>query len=238
MRVEIYSDIACPWCYIGKRRFDRALAAFPGGKDVEVVFRPYQLVPEAPMEATPHRAWLNERYGPQSRQMDDRVAALGAREGITYDFDKALHVNTLHAHRLLWLAGREYGAAVQGDLKERLLAAHFADGVDVADHAQLTEVAVAAGLDRDRVAAFLSTEEGTQEVREEIADAQRVGVTAVPTFVFEGQWAVQGAQETSVFLGALEQISAKLAEAEAGSEAEAVAAADAGDACADGSCAI
>jgi predicted DsbA family dithiol-disulfide isomerase len=205
VKVEIYSDIACPWCYIGKRRFERALAAFPRAEQVEVVYKPYQLVPDAPMTAVPHRAWLNERYGPQSRAMDDRVAALGRAEGISYDFDTALHVNTLHAHRLLWLAAAEYSLPVQHQLKERLLAAHFAEGVDVADYAALTAIAVAAGLDRDRVEAFLPSGEGTAEVRAELAGAHALGITSVPTFVFDGTWAVQGAQETSTFLQALEQ---------------------------------
>ncbi|WP_034089183.1 DsbA family oxidoreductase [Streptacidiphilus albus] len=224
MKVEIYSDIACPWCYIGKRRFERALAAFPRAEQVEVVYKPYQLVPEAPAEAVPHRAWLAERYGPQSRAMDDRVAALGRSEGITYDFDTALHVNTLHAHRLLWLAATEYPLSVQHDLKERLLAAHFAEGVDVGDFAALTGTAVAAGLDRARVEAFLPSDEGLAEVRAELAEARALGITAVPTFVFDGSWAVQGAQETSAFLQALEQAVPPSAQ---------------GDACGDdGSCAI
>jgi predicted DsbA family dithiol-disulfide isomerase len=205
VKVEIYSDIACPWCLLGKRRFERALAAFPRAEQVEVVYKPYQLVPDAPAEAVPHRAWLAERYGPQSRAMDDRMAALGRGEGITYDFDAALQVNTLHAHRLLWLAATEYGLPVQRDLKERLLSAHFSEGVDVGDFAALTPIAVAAGLDEARVAAFLPSTEGTAEVRAELAEARDLGINSVPTFVFDGQWAVQGAQETSVFLQALEQ---------------------------------
>ncbi|MEZ0067771.1 putative DsbA family dithiol-disulfide isomerase [Streptacidiphilus sp. MAP12-20] len=206
MKVEIYSDIACPWCYIGKRRFDRALAAFDGAADVEVVYRPYQLVPDAPAEASPHRAWLEERYGPQSRAMDDRVAAIGKQEGIVYDFDAALHVNTIHGHRLLWLAEHEYGAAVQAELKERLLAAHFSDGVDVADFAALADVAVAAGMDRARVDAFLPSEEGRVETERELDHARNIGVSAVPTFVFDSKYAVQGAQETETFLAALRQV--------------------------------
>ena len=205
MKVEIYSDIACPWCYIGKRRFERALAAFPGAEQVEVVYKPYQLVPDAPETASPHRAWLAERYGPQSRAMDDRVAQLGAADGIRYDFDAALHVNTLHGHRLLWLAATEYGQPVQVDLKERLLAAHFSDGVDVGDFAALTEIAVTAGMDRARVEAFLPSAEGRAEVAAELAEARALGINSVPTFVFDGKWAVQGAQESSTFLKALEQ---------------------------------
>jgi len=205
VKVEIYSDIACSWCFIGKRRFERALAAFPRSEQVEVVYKPYQLVPDAPSEAVPHRAWLAERYGPQSRAMDDRVTALGRSEGISYDFDTALQVNTIHAHRLLWLAATEYGLPVQHRLKERLLSAHFAEGVDVGDFAALTAIAAAAGLDADRVAAFLPSDEGTAQVRAEMAGAHALGINSVPTFVFDGTWAVQGAQETSTFLQALEQ---------------------------------
>ncbi|MBF9068473.1 DsbA family oxidoreductase [Streptacidiphilus fuscans] len=206
MKVEIYSDIACPWCFIGKRRFDRALEAFAGAEDVEVVYRPFQLVPDAPMEPSPHRAWLEERYGPQSRAMDDRVAAIGKGEGIDYDFDAAQHVNTVHGHRLLWLAEHEYGPKTQADLKERLLAAHFSEGIDVADFAALTEIAVAAGMDRARVEAFLPSDEGRAETASELEHARSIGVSSVPTFVFEGKYAVQGAQETETFLQALEQI--------------------------------
>ncbi|GAA2138869.1 DsbA family oxidoreductase [Kitasatospora kazusensis] len=227
MKVEIYSDIACPWCYIGKRRFEQALDRFEGKDGVEVVYRPYQLVPDAPETASPHRAWLAERYGPQSVAMDARVAELGKAEGIDYDFDAALHANTFLGHRLLHLAETEYGAAVQGDLKERLLKAHFSDGVDVGDREQLTEVAVAAGLDRARVAAYLAGEEGTAEVRAQLAEAREIGISAVPTFVFEGKWAVQGGQEAEAFLQVLKQVAA-----------ETGTAVPAANACADDACAI
>ncbi len=230
MKVEIYSDIACPWCYIGKRRFEQALATFEGRADVEVVYRPYQLVPDAPETATPHRAWLTERYGPKSVEMDARVTELGRAEGITYDFDTALHANTFLGHRLLHLAESEYGAAVQGELKEALLKAHFSDGVDVGDRARLTEIAVAAGLGRERVTAYLSGEEGSAEVRAQLAEARELGISAVPTFVFEGRWAVQGGQESATFLKVLEQVAADTA-------AEASTAPAAG-ACADDACAV
>ncbi|MHA6761049.1 DsbA family oxidoreductase [Streptacidiphilus sp. PAMC 29251] len=229
MKIDVFSDIACPWCYIGKRRFERALAAFP--HPVEVVYRPYQLVPDAPAEATPHRAWLAERYGPQSRAMDDRVAALGATEGITYDFDAALHANTFDGHRLLRLAATEYGLPVQHDLKERLLAAHFSDGVDVGDHAALTDIAVAAGLDRDRVTGYLGSDEGAAELTAELEQARAIGISSVPTFVIDETWAVQGAQETSTFLRALEQAAAATATATHSDHGDA-------GACADGSCAV
>ncbi|MFE0464767.1 DsbA family protein [Kitasatospora sp. NPDC058965] len=228
MKVEIYSDIACPWCYIGKRRFDRAVAQFDG--EVEVVYRPYQLVPDAPATASPHRAWLAERYGPQSRAMDDRVTELGRAEGIDYDFDAALHANTFLGHRLLHLAETEFGAGVQGELKEALLKAHFSDGVDIGDPAALTEVAAAAGLPRERVQGYLAGDEGVAEVRAELARGRELGISAVPTFVFEGRWAVQGGQETGTFLQVLQQVRSETAQDEP--------AADGGEACADGACAV
>ncbi|MER5867470.1 DsbA family oxidoreductase [Kitasatospora sp. NPDC002040] len=231
MKVEIWSDVACPWCFVGKRRFEQALDRFAGKDGVEVVYRPYQLVPDAPETATPHRAWLAERYGPQSVAMDARVTELGRTEGIDFDFDTALHANTFLGHRLLHLAESEYGAAVQGVLKEALLTAHFSRGADVGDRAELTEIAVAAGLDRDRVTAYLAGDEGADAVRAQLAEGREIGISAVPTFVFEGKWAVQGGQEADTFLQVLEQVAAETA-------ADGAVEAPHGDSCADGACAV
>lgn len=227
LKVEIYSDIACPWCYVGKKRFDRALTAFPG--DVEVVYRPYQLDPSAPEEPLPHREVLLAKYGPQSVAMDAKITELGAREGAVFDFDRVLENNSLLAHRLLWLAEQEYGAEVQRALKERLLTAHFSEGMDVGDRDQLADAAAAVGIDRDRAAALLTGDEGLAEVHDQIDEARALGVSAVPTFVFQGRYAVQGAQETSTFLQVLEQVSA---------EVSATHAPASGASCADDSCAI
>ncbi|MFI0943350.1 DsbA family oxidoreductase [Streptomyces sp. NPDC021020] len=228
MKVEIYSDIACPWCYVGKARFERALAAFPKAAAVEVVYRPFQLDPSAPHEPRPHHDVLAAKYGPQARAMDARVTALGADEGITFDFDTVLENNSLLAHRLLRFALDTYGPAVQTRLKGALMAGHFGEGLDIGDRAQLADTAVAAGLDRDAVTAFLAGDDLTKEVLADIDEARALGISAVPTFVFEGTWAVQGGQETSVFLQALEQISRE----------SAAPAAEEADSCADGACAV
>ena len=207
MKVEIYADVACPWCYIGKHRFDRALAAFPGAAGVEVVYRPYQLDPDAPAEAGSHRAYLDERYGPEASSMDARVAQLGLAEGIDFDFDHALHVNTLAAHRLLAYALAEGGPAAQTALSEALYEARFATGGNVGDHAQLAQLAEqAAGLDRAATAAYLDSGAGTDEVLAQIGQARQLGVKSVPTFVFDERYAVEGAQETSTFLKVLDQV--------------------------------
>jgi predicted DsbA family dithiol-disulfide isomerase len=232
VKVEIYSDIACPWCYVGKARFERALAAFPQGDSVEVVYRPFQLDPTAPDKPQPHREVLAAKFGPQAMAMDDRLAQLGAAEGLPFDFDSVLESNSLRAHRLLRFALDTYGPAAQARLKGRVMTGHFAEGLDIGDPAQLTDVAVAAGLDRDAVAAFLQGDALEEETRADIDEARRLGITAVPTFVFEGQWAVQGGQETSTFLRVLEQVAKETAEVESPAGDEAAGA------CADGVCEV
>ncbi|WNI16967.1 DsbA family oxidoreductase [Actinacidiphila sp. ITFR-21] len=230
MKVEIYSDIACPWCYVGKTRFERALAAFP--QPVEVVYRPFRLDPSAPERPRPHREVLAAKFGSQAPALDDRLTRVGASEGITFDFDTVLENNSLLAHRLLRFTLEEYGAEAQGRLKGRLMTGHFSEGMDIGDSAQLVESAVAVGLDREAVVAFLEGDALLDETLADLDEAHRLGITAVPTFVFEGQWAVQGGQETSTFLKVLEQIAKETAAAE---EPEAV---DAADACADGVCEV
>jgi predicted DsbA family dithiol-disulfide isomerase len=230
MKVEIYSDVACPWCYIGKARFERALGAFPGAGAVEVVYRPYQLDPDAPGEAVPMLEYLEGRFGRGARSMADRVSETARSEGLEMDYDRGLAVNTLDAHRLLRLAEREGGAGVQRAVAEGLFEAHFSRGLDVGDPAVLAEIAADAGLPAGRVRAHLASGEGRAEVLAEIEDARRLGVSAVPTFVFDGRYGVQGAQPASAFLQVLEAVAREEGE---------VGARPAGDdSCADGACAL
>ena len=231
MKVEIYSDVACPWCYIGKRRFDKALAAFGGAADVEVVYKPYQLDPGAPAQAFPLLERLEKKFGQRAAAMMERVTEAGRSEGIDMRFSEALAANTLHAHRLLRLAERVYGPIVQHALAEKLFEAHFTLGQDVGDRTQLTGIAVAAGLDRARVTGYLQSDEGLEETRAEIRSAQALGISAVPTFIFEGRYAVQGGQPAPVLLRALETVAREMAAAPAGSAAT-------DDACTDDSCLI
>ena len=227
MKVEIFSDVACPWCYIGKRRFEQALAKFEGAADVEVIYKPYQLDPGAPAKAYPLIERLERKFGPRASAMVQRVTDAARSEGIDMRFDVALAANTLAAHRLLRLAHREYGAAVQQALAERLFEAHFTLGMDIGDAGQLTALAVSAGLEPARVAAYLESNEGLDETRAEIREAQELGITAVPTFIFDGRYAVEGGQPAPVFLQALETVARE----------RALAVVDAGDAtCSDDSC--
>ncbi|NUQ20347.1 MAG: DsbA family oxidoreductase, partial [Gemmatimonadaceae bacterium] len=179
MQVEIYSDVVCPWCYIGERRFAKALQSFTGRDDVDVVFRPYQLDPDAPSTPAPLIESLRTKFGANVRAMLDRVSAAAAGEGIDVRWDEAVAVNTITAHRLLRLAEREYGAAVQRTLAERLFDAHFTRGGNVADPGLLTTLAVASGMERDRVGQYLASSEGLAETREAIAQARAMGIRAV-----------------------------------------------------------
>jgi predicted DsbA family dithiol-disulfide isomerase len=231
MKVEIYSDIACPWCYVGKARFERALAAYPGAQDVDVSFRPYQLNPTTPEQAQPLYDYYDELFGPGFRGKHSSVTDVARAEGLDFRFDRALAVNTFTAHRLLWLTERDYGTAVQRDLKDALLRAYFTDGGNVGDHETLVGLAEGVGVDAERARGWLADGEGTDEVGAELAAARQLGIQAVPTFVFEGKYAVEGAQETSTFLQVLEQVAAE------SSATPAPAAGPDDAACADGICA-
>ena len=226
MKVEIYSDVACPWCYIGKRRFEAALAQYEGAAEVEVIYRPYQLDPGAPAKAYPLMQRLEQKFGPRAPAMMQRVTDAGRSEGIDMRFAEALAANTLAAHRVLRLAESEYGASVQQQLAERLFEAHFTLGLDIGDPAQLIDLAESAGQDRSRVAEYLQSGEGLEETKAEMRQAQEMGITAVPTFIFDGRYAVEGGQPAPVFLEALKTVARE----------RALSAAAGGEACTDDSC--
>jgi predicted DsbA family dithiol-disulfide isomerase len=216
MKVDIYSDVACPWCYIGQARFERALREFSGAEHIEVRYRPYQLDPRAPMDAEPMYDYLARRFGAQARGMAAHVIGIAEAEGLTMDYERGLTVNTLNAHRLLSLVERERGAAAQRALMRRLFDAHFAEGRDVGDPRVLAELAADVGLDQDATRNYLESDEGTGEVREEIADAQLLGVNAVPTYVFDDKYIVEGAQPTELFAQALNTIADEAAATDVG----------------------
>ena len=205
VRIEIWSDVVCPWCYIGKRRFEAALRRFPGAADVTVTFRAFQLDPSAPPGAAmPVREVYERKFGPgQADQIIDRVTAMAAEEGLTFHMDRAVRANTLLAHRLLWLAEQR---GVQEAVKERLLRAYFGDGRNVGDPDTLADLAAECGLDREEVLGFLASDAGETEVAGDLTDALELGITAVPTYVFDGRWSVPGAQDPDTFLRVLERV--------------------------------
>jgi predicted DsbA family dithiol-disulfide isomerase len=209
MQIEIWSDVVCPWCYIGKRRLESALAAFEHRDAVEVVWRSYQLDPGAPTEPTePTATMLARKYG-QSRagaqQMQDRVEAVAAEEGLLFRLSDTLHLNTVAAHRLLHLALREGSPQLQGRVKEALLDAYFVQARNVADHAVLREVVVGAGLDAAVVDELLAGEDLTEEVWADAERARAYGATGVPFYVVDQKYGVSGAQPVEVFAQVLER---------------------------------
>jgi predicted DsbA family dithiol-disulfide isomerase len=213
MKVEIWSDVVCPWCYIGKRKFEAALAEFRAtdGSDVtvDVTWKPYQLDPTAPPgSAKPVSEAYAKKFGGPERAAEiiANVTGVAAEVGLGFRMDIALRANTREAHRLLGYALARHGAAVQDTLKERLLAAYFVEGRNVGDHDVLTELAMSVGIGEPEVRAFLASDDGIAELNEELAEAAAHGITAVPTFVFEGKWAVPGAQDPSMFLRALRRM--------------------------------
>jgi predicted DsbA family dithiol-disulfide isomerase len=207
VKVEIWSDVVCPWCYIGKRRFERALEAFP--HEVEVVFRSFELDPAAPVRSGETvTASLARKYGGAERvaAMQEHVRRQAADEGLVFRLDETPHANTVDAHRLLHLALDEYGLEVQARVKEALMSAYFEDARDVSDPAVLREVATAVGLESGRIEAVLTGDEYADDVRADVAAAAAYGANGVPFFVFEGRYAVSGAQPAEVFGRALEQV--------------------------------
>ena len=207
MKVEIWSDVVCPWCYIGKRRLEKALESFP--HPVDVVYRSFELDPTAPVGGAERSVEsLGRRYGGTERvlAMQERVREQAAAEGLTFRLGETLHVNSVAAHRLLHLALDEGGTEVQARLKEALMSAYFEQARDLSDPAVLHDVAVASGLEVTRVDEVLAGEEYAEAVRADVAQAAAYGANGVPFFVFEGQYAVSGAQPTAVFGEVLEQV--------------------------------
>ena len=234
MRIDIWSDVVCPWCYIGKRRLESALAAFPHRDEVEIVWHSYQLDPGAPTEPTETaRAMLARKYGmtpAQAAEAQNRVIFQAAEEGMAWQHERSMHANTRDAHRLIHLAA---DAGKQGEMKEALLQAYFGEARVVSDHEVLREVAAQVGLDATRVDEVLGSSEYDADVDADIAQAGAYGATGVPFFVIDRKFGVSGAQPSELFAQVLER-----AWTDAHPTLETVGAADGAEACGPDGCAI
>ncbi|WP_446663676.1 DsbA family oxidoreductase [Flexivirga sp. B27] len=206
MKVDIWSDIACPWCYIGKRRFEAGLRDFAHADDVEITWHSYQLDPTLPEHYDGSEVdYLAARKGmprDQVQQMFAHVAEQAAGEGLHYDFDKLVVANSMRAHHLLHLAARH---GVADEVKEALLSAHFEHGVDIGDADQLAEIGARHGLDATEVREALDDPQVRTEVERDFAQARAYGIQGVPFFVIDEKFGVSGAQPAATFTGALEQ---------------------------------
>ncbi len=206
MKVEIWSDIVCPWCYIGKRRFETALSQFKNSAGVEVVWRSFELDPNAPKQRQGTLSdLLASKYGltrEQAQQSNARMIALAAGEGLAYRLDVAKPGNTLDGHRLIHLAA---GHGLQGAAKERLLAAYFTEGQAVGDTETLVQLASEVGLDPVEARAVVEGDAYVDAVRADEQEAAELGINGVPFFVIDRRYGVSGAQPAEVLLQALEQ---------------------------------
>ena len=210
MRLEIFSDVVCPWCYIGKRRFDRAvtnLATAGINLILEVNYRPFQLDPTAPIGApSPVRDAYAKKFGSQKRadEILKHVTTVAATEGINFQMDIAIRANTSRAHRLIALA--QTTELDHTKLKESLMIAYFCEGRDISNIDTLIDIAAAFGLDHAQVSEMLNSEQSSQQLDADLSRANELGITAVPTYVFNEQWSVPGAQDTETFERVLKKL--------------------------------
>ena len=206
MKIEIWSDVMCPWCYIGKRRLETALASFDHAESVEIEWKSFQLNPD--MKTDPSKSinqYLVESKGwtlDYARQMGENVTGIAAKEGLEYHLDKSVMANSYDAHRVLQMAKTQ---GLGDQLEEKLFYAYFTEGKNIADHKTLIEVASAAGLDAKAVQQMLYTNEYCDEVDHDVDEARELGARGVPFFVIDRKYGISGAQPAEVFTDVLNQ---------------------------------
>lgn len=231
MKLEIWSDIACPWCYVGKRRLEQALASFPERDSLDVIWRSFELDPSAPSvrpgSAAEHLARKYRLPLERAEEMNANMRAQGAKEGIMFDFERMRMGNTFDAHRLIHFAAAE---GRRTEMVERLFRAYFTDGAALADRDVLASLAADVGLDAAAARNALERGAFADAVRADEERARAFGVTGVPFFAIDERYGISGAQSPEVILGALQQAWSEAAPAEAHAHGA--------DGCEDGSCSI
>jgi len=216
LQVEVWSDIACPWCYVGKRRLEAAMARFPDRAAVDVVWRAFELDPSAPRvrdRSVPYADRLAKKYGTsvdQAQVMLKRMTDVAAGDGLDFHFERVQSGNTFDAHRVLHLA---HERGLQDAVKERFLRAYMTEGEPIGEPEALVRLAVESGLDAEEVRAVLDSDTFGAEVRADEEQARAAGISGVPFFVFARRYAVSGAQGADVLLAALTQAWGRQAEA-------------------------
>jgi protein disulfide-isomerase len=208
MKVEIWSDIMCPFCYIGKRNFEAALKEFDAKNEIEIEWKSFQLDPTIPKsfeKKVSTYEYLAERKGmpvERSKELHDNIVETARKVGLTYNFEKAVVANSFDAHKLIQLAKTKgLGDAAE----ESLFKAYFTDGKDMSDYSTLIQLGNEIGLNEEEITAALSSEEFDSKVNFDISEGSQLGVTGVPFFVFDRKYAVSGAQPIETFLNALKQ---------------------------------
>ncbi|MBB3065617.1 DsbA family oxidoreductase [Limibacillus halophilus] len=210
MRIDIFSDTICPWCFIGKRRLEKAIES--RGEEVEIHWRAFQLNPEMPSAGMDRTEYLERKFGgPEgASQVYSRIEEVGRSEALNFAFDRISRTpNTVDSHRLVRFATN---IGKQEELVERLFQAYFTEGANIGDRKQLAEIAVEVGLDRAEVEEFLAGEDLKEEILAEDLFARQQGIQGVPCFIFDGRYAVSGAQDPEVLMKVMDSLNAAAAE--------------------------
>ena len=204
MKIDIISDVACPWCYIGKKNLEAAMEQRPE-IPFEIQWFPFQLHPEAPAEGYDYQETIERKYGKERiAMMFQHLSQAGQAAGIDFHLDQIKRgANTLQAHRLLDLAWQQ---GLQNELAEALFKAYFCEGQFVGDAAVLTSIAVDLGMDKQQVSDYLASDEGGSRIEQQIEFARHSGVTGVPSFSFDGMFAISGGQAVDVFLSVIDRV--------------------------------
>jgi predicted DsbA family dithiol-disulfide isomerase len=203
LQIEVYSDVICPWCYVGKRRLERALQQLDGGLKTEIHWRPFQLNPTMPQQGMDRRVYLETKFGSLRvfEEMEQHLLEAGKTEQIPFAFGKIVRTpNTFQAHRLIWYAGQQ---GHQDAIVNELFKGYFEEGFDIGSASVLTELADRAGL---KAAAFLESDDGCAEVKAEEVVGHKLGIRAVPYFVLDNAYGISGAQPVEVFVAAIEKV--------------------------------
>lgn len=210
IKVDIVSDVVCPWCYIGKRRIERAMDSLKDKYDFEVEYYPFELNPTLPESGVNQKEYLSAKFGSEQRyeQITASTTATAATEGLNFDFKKQkISPNTRNAHRIIQFAKQ---AGKQPEVKEAFMKAYFEQGVDLSKKENLVSVAVNAGLSKEAVEKLLSTDEGSAEVAHTEREMQKLGISGVPFYIINNKYGVSGAQASETFMKAFEDIGTEL----------------------------
>lgn len=211
VKIDVVSDVVCPWCYIGKRRLEKAIEDLSDKYNFEITYHPFELNPAMPLEGTNQKEYLTNKFGGEARyqQLTQQVTSVAATEGLAFNFDKQfVSPNTRDAHRIIELARKE---GKQLAAKEAFLKAYFTDGIDLSKQENLINIGSSIGLDVEKIKTLLAGDEGLAEVELAEAEMQKLGVSGVPFYIIDGKYGISGAQPSTTFKQALEEIGSKIA---------------------------
>ncbi len=210
IKVDIVSDVVCPWCYIGKRRIEKAMQTLADKYDFEVEYHPFELNPQMPVEGVDQKQYLSAKFGGEERydEITANTTAVAAQEGLNFDFSKQrVSPNTRNAHRVIQFAKKE---GKQPEVKEAFMKAYFEQGTDLSKKENLVSVAANAGLSKQAVETLLSSTEGLAEIEHAEHELQKLGISGVPFYIINNKYGVSGAQASETFINAFEDIGKEL----------------------------